>query len=152
MFDTYDKREMKNHPEQPKEYPELGTADMAFATLHIAYEHGPSSRTTVALWATGSHEAKRSQEKLAGVALSIQGRIVEPSAKVTMLRLCCSGQPLQLAVRRIMNHAFPSRHENRPELHVSQCGTVNFGLLLPFAHGSQKPEEAVRMKVPTSQG
>ena len=42
----------------------------------------------------------------------------------------------------------PSRHVFRPELHDSQCGTVNFGLLLPFAHGSQ----TVRMKVPASQG
>ena len=61
-----------------KKYPELATADMAVATLHIAYEHGPSSRTTVALWATGSHEERRSQAKLEGVALSVQGRIVEP--------------------------------------------------------------------------
>ena len=104
MFDTYEKREVIYHPEQPEEYPELATADMAFATLHIAYEHGPSSRTTVALWATASHEARRSQAKLAGRALSVQGRIVEPSAKVTMLRLWCSGQPLQLAVRGIMKY------------------------------------------------
>ena len=53
---------------------------MAVATLDIAYEHGPCSRTTVGPWATGSHEAKRSQAKLAVVALSVQGRVVEPSA------------------------------------------------------------------------
>ena len=29
---------------QPKEYLELASADIAFANLHIAYEHGPSSR------------------------------------------------------------------------------------------------------------
>ena len=109
MFDTCEKREVKYHPEQPKKYPELVTADMAFATLYIAYEHGPSSRTTVALWATGSHEARRSQAKLVRVALSVQGRIIEPSAKVTKLRLWCRGQPLreaQLAIRGIMTHAF----------------------------------------------
>ena len=87
MFDTCEKREVEYHPIQPKEYPELATADMAFATLYIAYDHGTRSRTTVALWATGSQEARRSQAKLAGVALSVQGRMVEPSAKVTKLRL-----------------------------------------------------------------
>ena len=46
----------------------------------------------------------------------------------------------------------PFRNVYRPELHVTQCGTVNFGLLLPFAHGSQITQEPVRKKVPTSQG
>ena len=44
MFDTCKKREVECYPEQPKEYLELASADIAFANLHIAYEHGPSSR------------------------------------------------------------------------------------------------------------
>ena len=152
MFDTYEKREVKYHPEQPKEYPELATADVAFATLHIACEHGSSSRTTVPLWATGSHEARRSQAKLAGVALSVQGRIVEPSAKVTKLRLWCSGQPLQLAVRGIMKHAlaFQTCISAR-----AACFAV-WNRQLRFASALRpwltETRGAVRMKVPASQG
>ena len=124
---------------------------MAFATLHIAYELGPSSRTTVALWATGSHEARRSQAKLAGVALSVGQDELSPvrqAAPLVSWTAPATGCP--------RNHEscprLPDMYNGPSCMIRTQCGTVNFGLLLPFAHGSQKPEEAVRMKVPASQG
>ena len=86
-----------------------------------------------AVWATGTREARWSQAKLAGVALSVQGRIVEPSAKVTRLRFWCRGQPLREAHTRLSVSEFYMSPSS-----MLRSGTVNFGLLLSFAHGRKQ--------------
>ena len=97
-----------------------------------------------ALWATGTHEVRRSQANFPGVALSVQDRIVEPSATVIRLRLWCRGLPLreaQQATRGIITHALAFQKcisARAPCYAVSKPSTSDCFCPSPMAHRKQR--------------